>query len=364
MQATITYLLTEQAQRAQMAATGQPVTRKQQLTIDVTTPEDIAAFSVREDGTLYMDLSRISDLAPLHHKLYRAEAEGWRDIPPHLSYFESGADLLDQMRDDLATAKATREAKAEQERLAKIAREEKERWKNDVVSRYHAAIVRAGLGDLDAYRSRRAGSIPFPGIYEQFSAELDAVGLGGAVYEEVNFAACRAEYDQLLALIAEENTRQIAAINARNEAKIAFIGDWVAKHPDAELRQQHADGLLCRDEVISLIAEEAFVAAGVPVEAGYDDTYCRDNDCPCGETTLKCLPRGVYGAWKPIQAALKHLDDPFELGWDVEFVRVRECLQRDENYEPGGETAGPRRYFARLAMPHGPFRFERMIELD
>ena len=29
MQATITYLLTEQAQRAQMAATGQPVARKQ-----------------------------------------------------------------------------------------------------------------------------------------------------------------------------------------------------------------------------------------------------------------------------------------------------------------------------------------------
>lgn len=36
MQATITYLLSEQAQKAAILATGQPVARKQSTTIDVT----------------------------------------------------------------------------------------------------------------------------------------------------------------------------------------------------------------------------------------------------------------------------------------------------------------------------------------
>ena len=40
MQATVTYLLSEQAQRAQMAATGQPVARTQTMTIELT-PGDL-----------------------------------------------------------------------------------------------------------------------------------------------------------------------------------------------------------------------------------------------------------------------------------------------------------------------------------
>jgi len=55
MQATITYRLTEQAQRAQMAATGRPVARKQTITVEVPT-EDLGLMQVTETGELYLDL--------------------------------------------------------------------------------------------------------------------------------------------------------------------------------------------------------------------------------------------------------------------------------------------------------------------
>jgi len=56
MQATITYLLTEQAQRAQMVATGQPVARRQVAIVEVS-PEDFPLLDVADDGTLFLDLS-------------------------------------------------------------------------------------------------------------------------------------------------------------------------------------------------------------------------------------------------------------------------------------------------------------------
>ena len=59
MQATIAYLLTEQAQRAQMAATGQPVARKQTTTEDI--PSDLITHplvQIGESGEMLVDLSR------------------------------------------------------------------------------------------------------------------------------------------------------------------------------------------------------------------------------------------------------------------------------------------------------------------
>ena len=55
MQATITYLLTEQTQRAQMAATGQPVARKQTMTIDVPV-EDLPLCKITETGEASIEL--------------------------------------------------------------------------------------------------------------------------------------------------------------------------------------------------------------------------------------------------------------------------------------------------------------------
>ena len=59
MQATITYCLSEAAQRAQMAATGQPVARKQ-ITVEDVPPEVLMSpyCVVSEEGSLTLDLTR------------------------------------------------------------------------------------------------------------------------------------------------------------------------------------------------------------------------------------------------------------------------------------------------------------------
>lgn len=59
MQATITYLLTEQAQRGQMAATGQPVARKQTVTEEIGNEwAQSPLISIAEDGSAIADLAR------------------------------------------------------------------------------------------------------------------------------------------------------------------------------------------------------------------------------------------------------------------------------------------------------------------
>jgi hypothetical protein len=59
MQATITYCLTEAAQRAQMAATGQPIARKH-TTLEDVPPEVLMSpyCAISEDGCLTLDLTR------------------------------------------------------------------------------------------------------------------------------------------------------------------------------------------------------------------------------------------------------------------------------------------------------------------
>ncbi|MGB7602106.1 MAG: hypothetical protein WBM24_17490, partial [Candidatus Sulfotelmatobacter sp.] len=59
MQATITYQITEQAQRAAMAATGQPVTRKQTVTEQIDNGlVNHHLATVKSDGSIEFDLAR------------------------------------------------------------------------------------------------------------------------------------------------------------------------------------------------------------------------------------------------------------------------------------------------------------------
>src|SRR5258708_38314470 len=71
MQATITYLLTDQVQRAQMAATGQRGARKQTMTVEVAA-EDLVLCTVADDGTATIEPLR-SDHRPA------LLAAGWSD---------------------------------------------------------------------------------------------------------------------------------------------------------------------------------------------------------------------------------------------------------------------------------------------
>ena len=119
MQGTITYLLTEQAQRVQMAATGQPVARKQTVTIDITA-EDLDLMAVDKDGNAFLDLAGTFDeIAKRHGRESRNYAAalalvGWpgflhNGASPYIQAY--GADILALIR----LAYAIREAESQKQ---------------------------------------------------------------------------------------------------------------------------------------------------------------------------------------------------------------------------------------------------------
>ena len=91
MQATITYLLSEQAQRAQIAATGQPVARKQSVAVEVSTElflrgTKAQVLAIDASGTVTADLT---------HKLTMWDIE----IPGEIDVSGLSADPLDYLDD-------------------------------------------------------------------------------------------------------------------------------------------------------------------------------------------------------------------------------------------------------------------------
>ena len=330
MQATITYLLTEQAQRAQMAATGQPVARKQTMTIDIAT-EDLALFPVHEDGTISVDLTGYN--GKWHNEL---AAAGWG--PWNGGTGAAAITITPLLVQDLRRGMAIlAEAQAAKDALAAQNGEH-----NRAITE---AAYRAFLDDPAArqslYHDPRVQDLRSPAdFYPQQHAEF------------VTEIRHRNDADTASKKLADA---------AREQAKTDYIAAWIAEHADESTRAQFGDGLLCRSVALSMIADAAFAAAGVPEAAEYDDDFCRNNDCPCGSKDLDCLPRSVYPAWQKIKAGLPE-------GCTVSFSRVRECLcsalERGEISPDEAETAGPAIYLAEIRMPHGPFVFERTVRLE
>jgi hypothetical protein len=137
--------------------------------------------------------------------------------------------------------------------------------------------------------------------------------------------------------------------------KFEFISAWVANHGEEELRAQFADDLACRKTIVGLIANQTFAAVLVPEAVIVPDT-CDDRECPCGDTSVDCLPRKVYGSWRKIKTALP-------AGFGVEFAKVRECLRHGENWDGTGESALPVYYTATISISRGPFTFTRRVKL-
>jgi hypothetical protein len=296
MQATITYLLTEQAQRAQMAATGQPVARK--ITVTEEIPNDLALSplaNIDSDGRVSFDLSR-------HSGLYEDGTLGG-----NYATIYAGEDTVP------ATGLA-----ALQKRISAIAAK--------------SAELAAGYARNQA-------------IWRQQKQEESA-------------RRQKADAEYAVRKKAEEAERE-----SSERAKSAYIADWVANHGDADLSAQFADGLACRKTLISMIADEAFAATGVPDAITVPDT-CSSRECPCCDTTVDCLPRRIYAVWRKIKATLPQ-------GSTATFARVRECLAEeidrngiDAYSDEVQETAGPLYYTATITMPHGPFQFERRVKLE
>jgi len=143
---------------------------------------------------------------------------------------------------------------------------------------------------------------------------------------------------------ADESARAEAIRDQQEEAKSQFIAAWVSSACDAELIEQHAAGLLCHREAVSMIADAVLNPLGMAA----DYTMCNDPDHHCGPCEITCLPRRLYGAWKTLEAKL-----PAGTTWD--FERVVDCL---------GMDLTKKRYFVNVHVPSGPFVFDRAIELE
>ena len=290
MQATITYLLTEQAQRAQMMATGQPVTLKHVVTEDIPAEMLESRFAkINSDGDVTFDLT-----------------DTW-GISEQGRYGVGGGEIYVRGKD------------------------------------LYTSVPDSGLTAIH--------------IAEQ--AITDTCNRLAAKYVERRKESAASE-QQLSEQRAKANAEQAArhaADAAKERAKSDFITAWVAEHADEDTRQQFGEGLLCRSVALTLIADAAFAFAGIHDAAKWNDEYCRNRECPCGQKELDCLPSAAYHAWRNIKSGLPE-------GYTVEFMVAREHIN-EYDFDPDSDepTAGPRIYLAKLKIPHGPFTFERTVKL-
>lgn len=303
MQATITYCLTEAAQRAQMAATGQPVSRRQ------TVPEDIPVapwlthllVSVDKDGLVTADLDRtwgINEQGDIGGYPQTGVVYGELNAQP-----ASGVEALETVAARIAAKQEECKANYAVRQVELVTRRETER-----------------------------------------------------VQSEAREAKGREVRDE-----ASRRRNADAAIEAEKEAaKQEYIVTWIAAllaYPSVQ--QQFADGLLCRKDAVQLIADAAFAAAGVG-DAFKCAEFCDVSECKCGESVIDCLPRSKYPAWQAIKAGLPE-------GYQVEFSRYRECLRAGMDRagwcSEDGATAGAAQHLAKITIPHGPFKFTRTVEL-
>ena len=336
MQATITYLLTEQAQRAQMAATGQPVARKQTILEDV--PNDLATsplVSINEDGSASISLSSLPSITD-DGEINRYGNVGFlfSRVP------ESGLAAVQEALADIDRRRADKLAQIEKrKRDAELMRVKEER------------AIDMFLADPDA-----RGSASGKGRIMFVDADLTHLSRTGTGYtidldhtERWREARTEIERRHDADVAAKE-----AAEAAKEQAKQDYIAAWIAEHGDRDTRDQFAEGLLSRNAALTMIAEHCFSSHGIS-EAVKVSEPCDDRECPCCDDTVETLPRRVYPAWREFKAKLPE-------GSKATFSKVRQCL-RDEDWDGDGETAAPAYYTADLTVPCGPFQFERRVKL-
>lgn len=333
MQATITYLLTEQAQRAQMAATGQPVARKQTVTVEITTDifRDGTAAGVLEIGA---DGSVTADLT-YDRAIWGTKIAGPIDTP------SLSSDPLDYLTRRIADVLCAHKA---HEQECAVALEQ--------LRELHRQFLAGEAPNVKPYRH---GNIP----------ALDH-GIRYAPYYLPADDPLRAELDAWMTAREREQAaatrRKEADERAKEQAKTDAIAAWVREHGTDSQRARLADGLLPRKEVLTAMAEFAFAQAGVPEH--WDYRVCDDRAHKCGAVAeLTSLDEAAYERWVKIRATLPE-------GYTVTFWRVRECLLDGEDAEtaeyrnPDEPTVAEPVTIASITIPFGPFAFERDVRLE
>lgn len=247
MQATITFLLSEQAQRAQIAATGQPVARKQTTTEDIPVEWLTSPYcKISPDGAVSFTLTErvhVDEQGRIGH------GGNWSHVGPELDKQPSSG--IEALRS------------------------------------FDAAVAVEMAKQSAAYAIRQT--------------ELAARNRLRAL-EEVKRQSDAAEYRRE----KEESDSIAKAESDRREAeKSSVIDAFVAASGDTLMIRQHADGLLCRKHAISLIANAAFASFSVPDAIQVPDT-CTESECPCCDKYIDCIPTYTYQAWRAIA---DHLPD-------------------------------------------------------
>lgn len=328
MQATITYLLTEQAQRAQMAATGQPVSRKQTVNVEVA-PEDLGLLHISDDGMPSLDVSVRAGYTSHGPSL---RAAGWEQLPGTPADLAAPAFFIDVLA-DLKRGSAILSERNAAAAAILVENGEYNRAQADLA---YQEFLRNPNARLDPHNNIRGVGVRSPADWWPH------------------------QHDAWTAEIRRRNdadaTEKKTAAAAIEQAKLAAIDAFIASTSDTLMIQQHTDGLLSRRDAIAMMAKSALDAANLPAECP-DSVVCGNSDCPCKDHIVEVIPIEVYARWKSI--------GPLPENATITFHAVRNCLRDDDgDYPPSApENAGPLEYQAVITIPSGPFQFVRRIKV-
>lgn len=337
MQAQITYLLTEQAQRAQMVATGQPVARKQTMMIELAAG-DLALFPIQSDGAVSLDLTGYNGPRQFTEPLNAAGWHPWNGgsgtesnsiNPPVADDIRKGRSILaDKAR------KAEEQIRANAQHNKEATEAAYQRFMADASLRINQSVLSA-TGVRAFVGTTVSPSDWFPENHAEFMTEI------------------RRRDD------ADTATKKAEEL-AKEQAKHEYIARWISEHGDADISEQFTEGLLARSAALSLIADDFFRTLGIPDAVSPQELrHCQNGECPCCDMTVESLPRRIYPSWRDLKGMLPK-------GSRAQFSKVRECLRCDDeegDWQDGGDSAGPIYYTADLTVPCGPFQFERRVKL-
>jgi hypothetical protein len=306
MTVKITYLLTEQAQRDAMAATGVPVPRTQIIEAEAVLA-DLDLYAVAADGTPSMDLT-----VPSHRHL-SVLVPGRFSSPHQWGSLQTCESLIATLRAAYA-ARDARDAAAAAAEAAKIQAEADHDYDLAAALDYHHwtsesdRVRRTPATDLVHPRS-----LPVP-VHMPLSRVAQA-------------AYCARWTEQRKAAAALVT----AAEEAKEQTKLAAISTWIAEHGTPLQQARHTDGLMSRAEAIKLMATWVMDQYQVPPED--DRQVCSKRECPCSETEITSLSEAAYEVWADVRHKLPG-------NHTTTFWRVTKCPPRDEYGDRDEAAAG------------------------
>jgi len=294
MQATITYLLTEKAQRAQMAATGQPVARKQSKTVEITT-DDLEILDIDADGNPGLDIAVAYERqAPKAKRIHICAGGGVYANAEPLSISDPATDIVAFIREIAAAAQRRKDAKAaekRQQRFGLIAERMAEAESIYQQMLADESLIPSNLPAISASSSDVVEGEPsltthplYNLVDERKQAVRDAkyrvqsdaatafladttaraTGIPTSIAWWVDLPGkirvTREVYGEkrTAELVAEALRRKAADAAAKEAAKRDYLASWIGENGTDSQKARQTDGVMCRDEAIEALVDFTF----------------------------------------------------------------------------------------------------------